>query len=162
MSWGQILLGLLCQENSRRIWRGSLSLTWRSRACGAECSCLLLLSLLCTQCTCPIRTLSYYSTTDPETRQAHRASAFARINYLPPNAITFLQRGHPSTFEPTRAAPVRPGAVFGATSNMAQFILDVFYSLSNCLCCFPGAPQLRINSRSFRMLRLLGEVRCPS
>jgi hypothetical protein len=42
---------------------------------------------------------------------------------------------------------------------MAQYLLDIFYSLSNCLCCFPGSPQLRINSRSFRMLRLLGEVR---
>lgn len=42
---------------------------------------------------------------------------------------------------------------------MAQYLLDIFYSLSNCLCCFPGSPQLRINNRSFRMLRLLGEVR---
>ncbi|KIX02735.1 uncharacterized protein Z518_08677 [Rhinocladiella mackenziei CBS 650.93] len=40
---------------------------------------------------------------------------------------------------------------------MAQTILDIFYSLSNCLCCFPDTPQLKINNRSFRMLRLLGE-----
>ncbi|RMZ92695.1 hypothetical protein DV736_g24, partial [Chaetothyriales sp. CBS 134916] len=40
---------------------------------------------------------------------------------------------------------------------MAQALLDVFYSLSNCLFCFPASPQLKINSRSFRMLRLLGE-----
>ena len=26
------------------------------------------------------------------------------------------------------------------------------------MCCFPGAPQLKINSRSFKILRLLGEV----
>jgi len=45
---------------------------------------------------------------------------------------------------------------------MVQYLLDIFYSLSNCLCCFPGSPQLRINSRSFRMLRLLGEVSSPS
>ncbi|RMZ83375.1 hypothetical protein DV737_g1634, partial [Chaetothyriales sp. CBS 132003] len=40
---------------------------------------------------------------------------------------------------------------------MAQALLDIFYSLSNCLFCFPASPQLKINSRSFRMLRLLGE-----
>ncbi|KAL2443559.1 Serine/threonine-protein kinase ENV7 [Exophiala dermatitidis] len=40
---------------------------------------------------------------------------------------------------------------------MAQTLLDVFYSLCNCIYCFPGTPQLKINNRSFRMLRLLGE-----
>ncbi|EHY58918.1 Serine/threonine-protein kinase ENV7 [Exophiala dermatitidis] len=40
---------------------------------------------------------------------------------------------------------------------MAQTMLDVFYSLCNCIYCFPGTPQLKINNRSFRMLRLLGE-----
>ncbi|EXJ90255.1 NAK protein kinase [Capronia coronata CBS 617.96] len=40
---------------------------------------------------------------------------------------------------------------------MAQTVLDIFYSLCNCLYCFPGTPQLKINNRSFRMLRLLGE-----
>ncbi|KZF26007.1 kinase-like protein [Xylona heveae TC161] len=40
---------------------------------------------------------------------------------------------------------------------MAQFFLDLAYSLTNCICCFPGSPQLKINNRSFRMLRLLGE-----
>ncbi|KAI9845841.1 MAG: hypothetical protein M1837_004522 [Sclerophora amabilis] len=40
---------------------------------------------------------------------------------------------------------------------MAQYLLDMVYSLTNCMCCFPGSPQLKINSRSFRMLRLLGE-----
>lgn len=43
-------------------------------------------------------------------------------------------------------------------SNMAA-LMDVFYSLTNCVFCFPASPQLKINSRSFRMLRLLGEVR---
>src|ERR1700710_3080331 len=41
---------------------------------------------------------------------------------------------------------------------MANTILDIFYSLSSCICCFPSTPQLKINNRSFRMLRLLGEV----
>ncbi|KAG5914101.1 hypothetical protein E4U42_000679, partial [Claviceps africana] len=40
---------------------------------------------------------------------------------------------------------------------MAQFVLDLTHSLGNCLSCFPGSPTVRINSRSFKMLRLLGE-----
>jgi serine/threonine kinase 16 len=40
----------------------------------------------------------------------------------------------------------------------AQYFFDVIYSLANCLVCFPSSPQLKINSRSFKMLRLLGEV----
>ncbi|KFH47930.1 Serine/threonine-protein kinase-like protein [Hapsidospora chrysogenum ATCC 11550] len=40
---------------------------------------------------------------------------------------------------------------------MAQLALDLFYSLGNCLNCFPGSPTLKINSRSFKILRLLGE-----
>lgn len=41
---------------------------------------------------------------------------------------------------------------------MSQTLMDVFYSLTNCVFCFPASPQLKINNRSFRMLRLLGEV----
>ncbi|KAK4935908.1 Serine/threonine-protein kinase env7 [Elasticomyces elasticus] len=40
---------------------------------------------------------------------------------------------------------------------MANTIMDIFYSLGSCIYCFPSTPQLKINSRSFRMLRLLGE-----
>ncbi|PNY28428.1 Serine/threonine-protein kinase ppk13 [Tolypocladium capitatum] len=40
---------------------------------------------------------------------------------------------------------------------MAQIFLDLFYSFGNCLNCFPGSPTLKINSRSFKILRLLGE-----
>jgi serine/threonine kinase 16 len=40
---------------------------------------------------------------------------------------------------------------------MGSILLDVFYSISSCLVCFPSTPQLRINSRSFKILRLLGE-----
>ncbi|KAI9834775.1 MAG: hypothetical protein M1819_002861 [Sarea resinae] len=40
---------------------------------------------------------------------------------------------------------------------MAQFFLDLVYSLTNCMCCFPGSPQLTINHQSFKILRLLGE-----
>src|ERR1700761_6314694 len=40
---------------------------------------------------------------------------------------------------------------------MASVFLDIFYSITSCLACFPSSPQLRINSRSFKILRLLGE-----
>ncbi len=44
---------------------------------------------------------------------------------------------------------------------MAQVLLDFVYSFSSCLSCFPGSPTLKINSRSFKILRLLGEVSSP-
>ena len=37
--------------------------------------------------------------------------------------------------------------------------MDLLSSLTNCFFCFPGAPQLKVNNRSFKLLRLLGEVR---
>ncbi|MCJ1228347.1 hypothetical protein MMC12_005008 [Toensbergia leucococca] len=40
---------------------------------------------------------------------------------------------------------------------MAQYMMDLLYSLTNCMFCFPGSPQLKINNRSFKILRLLGE-----
>ncbi|KAM0332333.1 hypothetical protein ACHAQA_002610 [Verticillium albo-atrum] len=40
---------------------------------------------------------------------------------------------------------------------MAQLLLDLVTSFGNCLSCFPGSPTLKINSRSFKILRLLGE-----
>ncbi|KAI1203791.1 serine/threonine protein kinase/TGF-beta stimulated factor [Nemania serpens] len=40
---------------------------------------------------------------------------------------------------------------------MAQLFQDLIYSFGNCLNCFPGSPTLKINNRSFKILRLLGE-----
>ncbi|KAF4637988.1 hypothetical protein G7Y89_g81 [Cudoniella acicularis] len=40
---------------------------------------------------------------------------------------------------------------------MAQYFLDLVYTLTNCMSCFPGSPQLKVNNRSFKILRLLGE-----
>ncbi|KAI1345154.1 serine/threonine protein kinase [Xylariaceae sp. FL0016] len=40
---------------------------------------------------------------------------------------------------------------------MAQILQDLIYTFGNCLNCFPGSPTLKINSRSFKILRLLGE-----
>jgi hypothetical protein len=44
------------------------------------------------------------------------------------------------------------------TSIMAQYFFDLLYNFTDCMCCFPSSPQLKINSRSFKLLRLLGEV----
>ncbi|KAL8631548.1 hypothetical protein Q9189_002766 [Teloschistes chrysophthalmus] len=35
--------------------------------------------------------------------------------------------------------------------------MDLLAGLTNCMCCFPGSPQLKINNRRFKLLRLLGE-----
>jgi len=40
---------------------------------------------------------------------------------------------------------------------MAQYFLDLVYSLTTCLTCFPSSPNLTINTRSFKILSLLGE-----
>ncbi|KAI1821266.1 serine/threonine protein kinase/TGF-beta stimulated factor [Xylaria intraflava] len=40
---------------------------------------------------------------------------------------------------------------------MAQLLQDLIYSFGSCLNCFPGSPTLKINNRSFKILRLLGE-----
>ncbi|KAI0400325.1 serine/threonine protein kinase/TGF-beta stimulated factor [Xylaria palmicola] len=40
---------------------------------------------------------------------------------------------------------------------MAQLLQDLIYSFGNCLSCFPGSPTLKINARSLKILRLLGE-----
>ncbi|CAK7227907.1 Serine/threonine-protein kinase env7 [Sporothrix curviconia] len=40
---------------------------------------------------------------------------------------------------------------------MASTLLDLVYSMGSCLSCFPSTPTLKINGRSFKILRLLGE-----
>ncbi|KAL8748688.1 MAG: hypothetical protein Q9184_007147 [Pyrenodesmia sp. 2 TL-2023] len=40
---------------------------------------------------------------------------------------------------------------------MAQIFTDLLSTLTSCLFCFPSSPQLKINNRSFKLLRLLGE-----
>jgi serine/threonine kinase 16 len=42
---------------------------------------------------------------------------------------------------------------------MAQVLFDLLSSFGSCLNCFPSSPTLKINNRSFKILRLLGEVR---
>lgn len=44
---------------------------------------------------------------------------------------------------------------------MAQYFFDLLYNFTDCMCCFPSSPQLKINNRSFKLLRLLGEVWIP-
>ncbi|OKL56800.1 hypothetical protein UA08_07769 [Talaromyces atroroseus] len=45
---------------------------------------------------------------------------------------------------------------------MAQYFFDLLYNFTDCLCCFPSSPQLKINNRSFKLLRLLGEDKSTS
>ncbi|EAQ92748.1 hypothetical protein CHGG_00983 [Chaetomium globosum CBS 148.51] len=40
---------------------------------------------------------------------------------------------------------------------MAQVFFDLVSSFGSCLNCFPSSPTLKVNSRSFKILRLLGE-----
>ncbi|KAL2142333.1 hypothetical protein VTI28DRAFT_1342 [Corynascus sepedonium] len=40
---------------------------------------------------------------------------------------------------------------------MAQVLFDLLSSFGSCLNCFPSSPTLKINNRSFKILRLLGE-----
>ncbi|PYH35466.1 putative serine/threonine protein kinase ENV7 [Aspergillus neoniger CBS 115656] len=54
---------------------------------------------------------------------------------------------------------------------MAQYFFDLLYNFTDCMCCFPSTPQLKINNRSFKLLRLLDKstselfalkkIRCP-
>ncbi|EMD94299.1 hypothetical protein COCC4DRAFT_58301 [Bipolaris maydis ATCC 48331] len=41
--------------------------------------------------------------------------------------------------------------------SLGTYFLDFVYSFTNCMVCFPSSPQLKVNSRSFKILRLLGE-----
>jgi len=42
-------------------------------------------------------------------------------------------------------------------AQIGSYLADLFYSLGNCMVCFPSTPQLKINGRSLKILRLLGE-----
>lgn len=44
-----------------------------------------------------------------------------------------------------------------ALTHLSSYLLDALWSLTNCFSCFPSTPTLRINSRPFKILRLLGE-----
>lgn len=50
------------------------------------------------------------------------------------------------------------GSDHRAFDIMAQYFFDLLYNFTDCMCCFPSTPQLKINNRSFKLLRLLGEV----
>ncbi|KAK5702239.1 Serine/threonine-protein kinase env7 [Elasticomyces elasticus] len=42
-------------------------------------------------------------------------------------------------------------------TQLSHYVLDTIWQLSQCCSCFPSNPSLRINGRSFKILRLLGE-----
>ncbi|EGP87582.1 uncharacterized protein MYCGRDRAFT_72191 [Zymoseptoria tritici IPO323] len=41
--------------------------------------------------------------------------------------------------------------------QFSHYVLDGIWQLGNCFSCFPSTPSLKINGRSFKILRLLGE-----
>ena len=43
--------------------------------------------------------------------------------------------------------------------EIASAFLGMLSSFGGCLNCFSSSPTLKINNRSFKILRLLGEVR---
>jgi len=84
---------------------------------------------------------------DPTVPYSHTAYSLARkrlqIRTVPPSVL--------------------PGVYIPLTFiAMASALLDLVYSMGSCLSCFPSSPQLKINNRSFKILRLLGEVYCRS
>lgn len=42
-------------------------------------------------------------------------------------------------------------------SAIQQYAMDLIFTISNCFSCFPSSPKLKINGRSLKILRLLGE-----
>lgn len=59
-----------------------------------------------------------------------------------------------------RIARRKPRIMSQAPTLVTQFshyVLDGLWQLSQCCNCFPSNPSLRINGRSFKILRLLGE-----
>lgn len=50
--------------------------------------------------------------------------------------------------------------VFGVVtmSLLQSYLLDLSYYITTCFSCFPSSPSLKINNRSFKIQRLLGEV----
>jgi serine/threonine kinase 16 len=43
------------------------------------------------------------------------------------------------------------------SATMSSYVVDMMWQLTNCFNCFPSNPALKINGRSYKILRLLGE-----
>ncbi|THW31219.1 kinase-like protein [Aureobasidium pullulans] len=43
------------------------------------------------------------------------------------------------------------------SATMTSYVVDTLWQLTNCFNCFPSNPALKINGRSYKILRLLGE-----
>lgn len=43
------------------------------------------------------------------------------------------------------------------SAALSSYVVDLMWQLTNCFNCFPSNPALKINGRSFKILRLLGE-----
>ena len=45
----------------------------------------------------------------------------------------------------------------GLVTQLSHYILDALWQLQSCCNCFPSNPSLKLNGKSFKILRLLGE-----
>ncbi|KAG9866726.1 hypothetical protein KCV02_g23965, partial [Aureobasidium melanogenum] len=57
---------------------------------------------------------------------------------------------------PDSVQPV-PLALYIMSATMSSYVVDLMWQLTNCFNCFPSNPALKINGRSYKILRLLGE-----
>jgi hypothetical protein len=90
------------------------------------------------------------------------ASAVTRQDPLEPAHASIPQSLNSSALssQAVNSSPIAIAYIPTATmGSLGTYFLDVVYSFTNCMVCFPSSPQLKINSRSFKILRLLGEVR---
>ncbi len=85
----------------------------------------------------------------------------------PSDSTTYVQ--HSSRRAPSPMSAGLQQQQHSSLGAMSQTMMDLLYSLTNCIFCFPGSPKLKINNRSFKMQHLLGEVSpdrissyCPS
>lgn len=44
-----------------------------------------------------------------------------------------------------------------SSPGLSSYVADFFWQLTQCFNCFPSSPALKINGRSYKILRLLGE-----
>ncbi len=104
--------------------------------------------------------ISTRPTSAPLSQTSFLAATFALTNWSHPEdnsaaSVLSTSTRHSPTLSPATTTT-------GTMGSLGTYFLDVVYSFTNCMVCFPSSPQLKINSRSFKILRLLGEVSSDS
>ena len=97
---------------------------------------------------------------EDEEADAYARSAIHPIPSSPPLPSTQLSpslTATTSSTQPKSTSPPPPPPPSSSSHRMTQYLLDLLYSLTTCLSCFPSSPNLTINSRTFKILSLLGE-----